>query len=65
MHIHVAGIAYGQKGEIRHLNLEESDFRYTELLRALKDYDVQGMVISESPNLEGDAQLLQAAYHTL
>ena len=65
MHIHVAGIRYGEKGEISHLNLEESDFQYAELLTALRDYDVKGMVICESHNLEQDAQLLQATYYNL
>ena len=65
MHIHVAGIEYGKKGEIRHLDLEDSDFQYVELLKALKDYEVKGLVICESPNLEGDALLLQTAYNNL
>ena len=65
MHIHVAGIAYGRKGERKHLNLKESDFQYAELLKALKDYNVKGIVICESPNLEEDALLLQATYNTL
>jgi len=65
MHLHVSGINYGKKGEIRHLNLRESDLEYTELLRALKDYDAKGLVICESPNLEEDALLLQATYHNL
>ncbi|MFQ6122893.1 MAG: TIM barrel protein [Dehalococcoidales bacterium] len=65
MHIHVSGISYGKKGEIKHLNLEESDFHYVELLNALKDYDAKGMVICESPNLEQDALLLQATYNSL
>ena len=65
MHIHVSGIAYGRKGEIKHLNVQESDFQYAELLKALKDYDVKGIVICESPNLEEDALLLQATYNTL
>jgi len=66
MHIHVSGIAYSQKrGEIKHLNLKESDFQYAELLKALRDYDAKGLVICESPNLEEDALLLQAAYNTL
>ena len=64
MHIHVSGIAYGQRGEINHLNLQESDFQYAELLQALKDYDVQGIVICESHNLEEDALLLQETYNT-
>jgi deoxyribonuclease-4 len=65
MHIHVAGIKYGSKGELKHLNLEESDLDYTGLLRALKDYDAGGFVICESPNLEEDALLLQATYRQL
>ena len=64
MHIHISGIAYGEKGEVKHLNLKESDFRYTEILQALKDYDAQGIVICESPNLELDALLLQETYST-
>ncbi len=65
MHIHISGIAYGGKGEIKHLNLKESDFQYAELLKALKNYNVKGIVICESPNLEEDALLLQATYNTL
>ena len=65
MHIHVSGIAYGGKGEIKHLNLKESDFQYAELIKALKDYEAKGIVICESPNLEEDALLLQATYNTL
>ena len=66
MHVHVSGIAYGKKGETKHLNLEESDFQYTELLKALKDYEAKGLVICEShPNLEEDALLLQATYNSL
>jgi len=65
MHIHVSGIKYGGKGEISHLNLGESDLRYVELLTALKDYSVKGIVICESPNLEEDAMLLQATYNSL
>ncbi len=65
MHIHVAGIRYGEKGEIKHLNLEDSDLQYLELLKALRDYEVKGLVICESPNLEDDALLLKSAYNTL
>jgi len=65
MHIHVSGIAYGEKGETKHLNLKESDFQYVEFLKALSTYDVKGKVICESPNLEEDALLLQTTYNTL
>jgi len=65
MHIHFSGIKYGGKGEIKHLNLKESDLQYAELLKALIDYKVKGLVICESPNLEEDALLLQTTYNTL
>ncbi len=65
MHVHVSGIAYGGKGEIKHLNLKESDLQYAELLKALKDYEAKGIVICESPNLEEDAVLLQTTYNNL
>jgi deoxyribonuclease-4 len=65
MHIHVSGIAYGKKGEIKHLDLNDSDLRYVELLQALKDYKAKGLVICESPSLEEDALLLQETYYKL
>jgi len=66
MHIHLSGIAYGNKGEIKHLMLPDSDFQYTELLKALKERKAKGVVISESrPNLEQDALLLQQTYRAL
>lgn len=64
-HAHVAGIEYGPKGEKNHLIFEESDFNYKDLLKALKDFDVKGMVVCESPNLEGDATLLLNEYNSL
>jgi deoxyribonuclease-4 len=64
IHIHVSGIAYGVHGENKHLDMQESDFNYSDFVRALKDYKVKGLVICESPNLEDDAQLLQQAYRT-
>ena len=66
MHIHLSGIAYGKKGEIKHLMLPDSDFRYAELLKALKERKAKGVVISESmPYLENDALLLQQTYRAL
>jgi len=65
LHIHVAGIEYGPKGERKHLNLRESDLKYKALLKALKDKDAGGIVICESPNLEKDALLLKRSYARL
>jgi deoxyribonuclease-4 len=64
MHIHVSGIAYGKSGETKHLNLRESDFNYVEFIHALSDYNVKGLVINESPNLEEDALLLEQTYRS-
>ncbi|MFO7732869.1 MAG: TIM barrel protein [Candidatus Aminicenantes bacterium] len=62
VHIHIAGIHYGDKGEIKHLDLEEADFRYDVWVEALRDLGVEGTVICESPNLEGDALMLKKLY---
>lgn len=62
MHIHVSGIAYGKSGEKKHLPIRDSDLRYEELLRALKDHGASGTVICESPNREEDALLLKESY---
>jgi len=61
-HAHVQGIKYSEKGEVSHLTLAESDFNYNALLKALKEFGVQGTVICESPNLEDDAMLLKKEY---
>jgi deoxyribonuclease-4 len=66
MHIHVSGIAYGNKGEIKHLMLPESDLQYAHLLKALKEWKAKGVVICESvPYLEQDALLLQQTYREI
>ena len=62
MHFHMAGIEYGQKGEKYHVNLRESDLRYEEILRVLKDYSVEGVLTCESPNLQEDACLLKETF---
>lgn len=59
LHMHVSGIEYSVKGEKKHLPLKESDFKYRELLKALKDFQVKGILVCESPILEEDALLLK------
>jgi len=65
MHIHLSGIKYSGKGEISHLNLSESDMNYIELFKVWKEFDIKGLVICESPSLEGDALIMQKAYNSL
>ncbi|MEZ0345731.1 MAG: TIM barrel protein [Infirmifilum sp.] len=64
MHIHVSGIEYSEKGEVRHLNLAEADLDYKLLVKALREFNVKGALISESPNLEGDAMLLRDLFYS-
>ncbi len=65
MHIHASGIRFGRRGELEHLNLAESDFDYTALLRALKDFSVRGRLVCESPDREADALLMQRKYRRI
>lgn len=62
MHIHVSGIEYGEKGEKRHLILEDSDFNYKDLMKSFKDFKIKGVVTCESPNIEQDALLMKKTY---
>jgi deoxyribonuclease-4 len=65
IHIHMSGIEYSDKGERKHLKLDESDMNYKELMKALKDYNVAGTMICESPVLEEDALIMKAHYESL
>lgn len=65
MHIHMSGIKYTPKGEVKHLELTESDIDYKALLKALKDEGAGGILISESPNIEKDAVLMKKYYEKL
>ena len=65
MHMHLSGIEYTGKGERKHLDLNESDMNYRDLLRVLKDNDVCGILICESPSLEDDARILKDFYTAL
>jgi len=62
MHIHISGIAYGEKGERNHLILKESKFNYKDLIKTLKEFKCKGVVTCESPNIEQDSLLLQKTY---
>jgi len=65
MHIHLSGIAYGPKGEKNHLILEESDMKWRELLRVLKDFNAKGVLVTESPNIEEDTLMVQKEFGKL
>ena len=65
MHIHMSGIHYSDKGERHHQTLNESKFNYLAVLKALKEFDCKGIVISESPIIEKDALMMQKEFEKL
>ncbi|WP_127715611.1 TIM barrel protein [Halobacteriovorax sp. HLS] len=65
MHIHISGISSNSKGDLKHLNLEKSDFNWKDLLKSLKDFNCGGYIICNSPNLEEDALMLKNYYASL
>ena len=64
-HGHLAGIEYTAKGERQHLNLEESDMNYKDLLKAMKEFGVKGALVCESPNIEDDCKLMKDYYNII
>lgn len=64
-HGHLAGIDYGDKGEKKHLILEESDMNYKDLMKVLKEFGVKGALVCESPNIEDDAVLMKKYYESI
>ncbi len=65
VHMHTEGIAFTEKGERNHLNLEQCKLNYSDLAKTWKEFNLKGVVISESPNIEKDALLLQKTYQVL
>lgn len=65
LHMHASGINYNEKGERNHLNMKESDFAYNAFLEALSEKVASGIVICESPNLEGDALLMKEIWEKM
>lgn len=64
-HGHLAGIEYTAKGEKQHLNLENSDMNYKDLIKVMKGFGVKGALVCESPNIEDDCKLLKNYYESL
>lgn len=67
LQMHVSGINFSAKGERNHMNLQEkgNTFNFKWLLEALQEKKASGCIISESPNLEGDALLMQKYWEEL
>lgn len=64
-HGHLAGIEYTAKGERQHLELEQSDMNYKDLLKVMKEFGVKGALVCESPNIEDDCKLIKDYYYSL
>jgi deoxyribonuclease IV len=65
MHLHYSGIAYGPKGEKHHLPLQESDAKWKDFLQVLKDRNIGGICVCESPLMEKDTALMRETYEGL
>lgn len=65
MHIHISGISCNSKGDLKHMNLEKSDFNWRGLLTSLKRFGCAGYVICNSPNLEDDALMMKKFYQAI
>ncbi len=65
LHIHLSGIAYGEKGEKSHLPLAEADLKYKQLFKALHDQGCAGRILCESPLMEDDALVMQKAWRRI
>ena len=61
-HIHISGSHYNEAGELKHLDLMQSDFHFDDWIESLANFDVRGLVICESPNREEDALMLKKLY---
>jgi deoxyribonuclease-4 len=62
LHCHLSGIAYTEKGEQNHLEINESDFNLIALFEALLEVGAGGRILCESPTLEEDALNIQGAW---
>ena len=65
MHIQIAGVNYTEKGERNHTNLEENDLKWKDIVMTWKEFNIKGVVIAETPNIEGDALLLKKTFEKI
>ncbi len=62
MHIHFSDIEFTEKGERRHLVFDEGTLKWKDMVRAWKEYKIEGIAICESPNIEVDALKTKKEY---
>lgn len=67
LHCHLSGIEYSNKGEKKHLPLNQADIAYRELLQALVDFEAEGTIATEAPEPfhVSDSLTIQATYRQI
>lgn len=65
MHLHMSGIVFSEKGEKKHIPLEECPFDWRSYVKLLKERKVGGILVCESPLMEKDTLLIQEYYRGL
>jgi deoxyribonuclease-4 len=65
MYIHASGIEQSEKMRKKYFVSSGSDFKFKELASVLSDFDIKGLVVSGSPNLESDALALKKEYESI
>ncbi|MEK6906985.1 MAG: TIM barrel protein [Nanoarchaeota archaeon] len=63
VHFHCQGVNYSEKGEKNHVNLQDSDLNFKDLVKIWKEFKLKGIIVCESPNVEKDALLLKEIYN--
>ncbi len=65
MHLHLSGILFSDKGEKKHIPLEECPFDWRGYIGILKKRKAGGILVCESPLMEKDTLLIQDFYQSL
>ena len=52
-------------GEYATKHFQGFDYNYQDLLKAMKSFDIKGVVVCESPNIEIDTKILADFYKSL
>jgi len=64
LHIHLSGMNFGDKGEKNHLVFDDpaNRFSFKPAIDAFKKFNVRGVIVCESPNIEEDAEKMKKYY---
>ena len=67
LHCHLSGIEYTERGEKRHVPLNQADIKYRELMQALVDAEAAGTIATEAPEPfhVADCLTIQATYRQI